>query len=1058
MTGRALVVVPDAQRLEQWLGDAASTADFVDARDVCTLGQLVEHCEPTRWAARAPADPLLVRLLLASLAPALTERAFGPAARSPDFAAQTQELLAHLRAQCATPAQLTLAASTAQNPSLALRARALATLWERLDEALDSRGLVDGAELLRLAAKRLATDGLPPRLRGFQSISVHHVHDFFPARLALFEALAEACHRGGVALQVWWPASGAPHTDVFVLDSVKTIEARWQAWSVDAFPEEPQGPLTWLGAEVFSDAPRPRPAPELDCFSAPSTRDEALHIAARVKRLVSAGTPPERIAIAFRDLADDVEMLVEALSDLGVPARGRLGVPLLASPKGRLAFGLFDLVDDGFPAADLADLLESTAVRALPAGAAPPRSAFVEAGLRDDVVGATRHAGAYEVRLAELELRTKKSAVGTLRGTVAEVLKLLRALPEEGPALELLEAWWDCLSRLGLLAEPQAPALSARAFAGALDRALARDQASTDALAALLSSLRAALTSSGLGTRRMTRRDFARHVRRAAEDLNLATRGPRTGAVWLLDARELAGRSFDAVFLGGLVDGRFPGRPAPLPLLSEDERAELNRASKAALFRLSALDGDVRLPTRLAEDRLLLHLALGAGQRVTVSRARLDAGGRELLASPFLEALSRGVDGLEVLQLPRRPVPTLDEVLTEADLRARVALEVVGAPQTRQTVQDARREALAQQFDGEAWLGEARLVAAAEYERLQFFSNEARAPTRWSGQLDAPRTAHLAATVEYGVERPASAAELGEWGQCAFRGAMKRVLGVGVVDAAGEEPDARATGTFWHDVLAELVPRLDREGLLGRLDAPLPRLTALVDEAVERVGRQVASRVATGHPALWELSRLRTATVLRRLVSLPGAIMPFEGTRVREVEVDFGTSRAPEGLRTVRLEARQPGERDVYLRGRIDRIDEGAGTLAVVDYKTSLPQRRSLAEALLTFDFQLPVYLLALQQVGGEARLEAAWLSMRKRDARRLAEVLGGTSVGELLASDEATRAQLLEAGRPNLANAVHGLLGQVRRGNMSPRAKHCRFCDFKPICRISQRQLVENE
>jgi ATP-dependent helicase/DNAse subunit B/Arc/MetJ family transcription regulator len=528
--------------------------------------------------------------------------------------------------------------------------------------------------------------------------------------------------------------------------------------------------------------------------------------------------------------------------------------------------------------------------------------------------------------------------------------------------------------------------------------------------------------------------------------------------VWLLDARELAGRTFDAVFLGGLVDGRFPGRPSPLPLVSEDERAELNREARAPLFRLSVMDGDVRLPARLAEDRLLLHLALCAGQRVTVSRSRLDNAGRELLASPFLDALARCVDGFKLVPVPRRPVPTLDEVLCEGDLRARAALEVLGAGQTRQTVQDARREALGERLGAEPWLAEARAMGTAELERLLFFSSEVRPPGAWSGQLDPARALAVAGLVDFDAAHPVSAGELGEWGQCAFRGLTRRVLEIGVTEPSGEEPDARTNGTFWHEVLAELVPALDKAGLLGRLDAPPKVVSSLVDEVVERVARKVAARAPTGHPALWELSRRRTSTLMRRLVSLPSAIAPFEGTRVSEVELDFGIERARPELREVRIPARRPGERDVFLRGRIDRIDEGAGQVALVDYKTTLPPRRMASEGLLRHDFQLPVYLLAARQVRAEAKLDAAWLSMRRREVLWLKDALAGAPVNELLALDAATRDQLDEAERPNLANAVHALLGRLRSGEVSARPTHCRYCEFKPICRISQRRLSEND
>jgi ATP-dependent helicase/nuclease subunit B len=561
-----LVVVPDSDRVEQWVTDAARSSRFIDARAICTVGQLVERCEPARWSGRAPADPLQVRLILAAHA-SLAERAFGALARTPDFAAQVQEVIAHLRAQNITPRQLSTAAEGVDD-RLAARTHALATLWNRLDETLQARGLVDRGELVRLAATRLRTKGLPPRLRGFSEFELRHVHDLFPARLDLFEALANACGKAGVGLQLWWPSSGQQQVDLFVLDAVRSIEAGWQTLSAEAFADQPLTSLSWVAPAAFGEAAvGAHPAPTLTTFSAPTVRDEARQIAARVKTLISAGTPPERIAIAFRALADDTESLVEALADLDVPARARLGVPLLASEPGRLALGLFDLLEDGFPADDFAALLESRSVSIVPHDAAGPRRAFLEAGVRDDLLGATPTAGAYRVRLEGLERRQReprRGAIAKLRAAVEDVLRLVRQIPHEGSATELLESWWDCLTKLGLFASsasrPEPLLTSDALLRSELNRALARDQAAGEALLGLLASLREALRASGLGPRRMSRRDFARSVRRAAKDLNLVARGPRTGAVWLLDARELAGRRFDVLFFGGLVDGRFPGR------------------------------------------------------------------------------------------------------------------------------------------------------------------------------------------------------------------------------------------------------------------------------------------------------------------------------------------------------------------------------------------------------------------------------------------------------------------------------------------------------------------
>lgn len=1039
MSGR-LLIVPDSDRVEQWLLDETRTRDFIDLRDVCTLSELLERCDPAGWARKAPAPPLLVRMMFGRLAGAHAVQAFGPAAHSAEFAAQAQELINHLRGQAVTPRRLEEAAAELDG-SVRLRARALAALWRAVDATLSERGLVDRAEWWRLATERVAREGLPAGLRGYSELEIRAVHDISPARLGLFEALARACTAAGVGFSWRWPASGSAETDAFVINTVRDVEARWQALEVEVAPELSDAPLAWVAPAAFSDDVVPREAPELTAFCAPSVREEVREIARRVRRLVSAGVPPESIGIAYRDLAEDTELLVEALADLGVPARARLGVPLAEAPHGRVALAVLELPEAGFPADGVATLLESRVVRVLDAEAAEPRRAFREAGVRDAVIGARAGQDAYAVRLGSLVGRSREGAraVKLLAGATAQVLEWCRSVPEQGSALELLEAWWDVLSKLGLL-EPE---LRAGVNAGQLD------EAAVEALAALLTSLKDSLERSGLSAQFMTRREFHRWIRVAAAEVNLAARGPRAGAVWLLDARELAGRHFAQLFLGGLLDGRFPGRAAPLALLSEEERTQLNRAARWPLFRTSVGEGDVRLPARLAEDRLLFHFALSAAASVTVSRARFDDAGRELLASPFRDALARCVAGFREVPVPRSSVARLDEVQTEAELRVRAALEALSPEVTRQTAPDARKEALTATLHREPWFQRAAHLGSIEAERLRFFTDPTVEPGEYSGRVEGPVLEALQERLSFDAEHPVASHELGEWGTCGFRGLSKMVAGLESGDVAGEELDSRTRGNFWHDALARLIPELDAAGLLGKDD---PAVRGRIERAIAEGAAKTAKTAATGHPALWTLAQEWAVTVIHRVVTSPQA-RPFGLARPKYLEVPFGDARAPAELRHVRIPAARRGERDVYLTGRMDRVDVGEGVVGVLDYKTSV--KRSLGQDFLRREFQMAFYLLAVRSLLPDVTPTGGWLGLGKNELKTILSALPKDgSVDELLATDELSRARLEKAGRPNLANAVFGVLGRIRGGDFGARPIDCEYCELKPVCRISQRQL----
>jgi hypothetical protein len=99
-----------------------------------------------------------------------------------------------------------------------------------------------------------------------------------------------------------------------------------------------------------------------------------------------------------------------------------------------------------------------------------------------------------------------------------------------------------------------------------------------------------------------------------------------------------------------------------------------------------------------------------------------------------------------------------------------------------------------------------------------------------------------------------------------------------------------------------------------------------------------------------------------------------------------------------------------------------------------------------------------MRQHRPRAALTGAWVGIKRPKALRLEEVLHerGGDVTALLASDAADRRRLAEEDRPNLPNAVHGLLGRLRAGDFGARATSCRSCELKAVCRISARKLPE--
>jgi ATP-dependent helicase/DNAse subunit B len=285
---------------------------------------------------------------------------------------------------------------------------------------------------------------------------------------------------------------------------------------------------------------------------------------------------------------------------------------------------------------------------------------------------------------------------------------------------------------------------------------------------------------------------------------------------------------------------------------------------------------------------------------------------------------------------------------------------------------------------------------------------------------------------------------------------VRDLLRVAALEIPGEDMDPKDRGSFWHKFLELLIPKLKREGMLNR---PFSEISPqLVDEALDEASQLHQRSAHVGHPGLWELSRKRAHAMVKRLFQSRYRGLPFQGHQPAETELRFGGPAAPEKWREIKIPG-GPGEADVFVEGKIDRVDEADGALGVVDYKSgTVPTGKRAIERLLASEFQLPLYLYAARSVGQKG-VEGAWLSLKDGAPVFLSSLLtshAGQSVEELLATDYQERSRLERVGKKNLANAVHGLLHKLRQGDFGIRPLDCGYCSYRAVCRITERRLNE--
>jgi putative RecB family exonuclease len=502
----------------------------------------------------------------------------------------------------------------------------------------------------------------------------------------------------------------------------------------------------------------------------------------------------------------------------------------------------------------------------------------------------------------------------------------------------------------------------------------------------------------------------------------------------LLAAR---GVTFDHVALPRLLERVVPRRAREDPVLLDAERAAVNRH----------LDEGARLPLKvepaIAEERLLFRLAIGSARRsLLLSWPRRDAAGRRLVPSTYVLAVARALAGREAVTAAlgaegdRQGAAWLD--LREVALDPAPAAD---RPALHAAERDLR--AIARGSPPPlGWLRSAHpgLAASLAGELARSGFRDRGRLTPWDGLAD-PR---LAAAWLAGRRSPSpaapdalalSASALEAYARCSFQFFNRYVLRL-----QSEPPsevrldlDPLETGALYHELLAELFERLERDGLLPLDAARLPAARARCEEVFERLRREPPRIAQEMPPALWALWRERAAADFGVLLdNEAGAADAL--WRPLAFELPFGAPAEP-----VVIEI--GGER-LAPRGAIDRLDGGPRGLRVVDYKTGkLKAGHTPEPPALKGRLQAPIYARVVAALRAAGRLPAA-------GGGAVSALYLGVQAGSRYRRVEWTP-EALAAAEPELERVVAGIRAGIAAGEFFQveRGQLCALCEFTDIC-----------
>jgi hypothetical protein len=783
-------------------------------------------------------------------------------------------------------------------------------------------------------------------------------------------------------------------------------------------------------AGTGADAKPPLPADgSIRLVSAADDTDEAREVAREILRSNADGIPLGRTAVILRQEETDGPRILAELTRAGIPAFRLAGEANSESPAGRAIRYWLQLEEDGFRREDVLDVLELVETTRGGSNSALFRKLASQAGIVRGIEDWDRGTE----RLTRARPDDDEDETEKRSGSAA------RTAPGH-EATEKLARAWSALreSATGWSDQPLSWAKWAEDMRGRIAR-LFEPREPPEVISTAADSI-ASLDSAGqLVGKQVALETFLSALERQRVP------GGRLGrdGVAVLSAMSARGLSFDHVLVPGLVERKFPALARPDPLLSDEERNDVARATSRPLAE--------KVFPRPDEERLLFAACADAARRrLTLLAARRDASlDRERTPSQFF---TRAVDAFE-----GRPVETRDysgdhrpAALRATKLGARgderPALNATEARLRTLRVHDAATLALTFPPLARA-LEAARLRARREYGPFE-------------GRIHDPDL--LAGMAERLSQNPLSPSAIEMFAKCPYRFFFHRVLRVRAFDEASErgEVDDLGRGSLFHDAARRIA--WDRRGVAFR--------SLGASEAAELSRRHAAEALAAweeengyglGPALVRELTEVRLVEELeawlRHERENPGVFAPA-GAEVRFRPRRRDALDDPELSTDEPLVCETP-DVSMVLAGRIDLVAVGeSGTLLrVTDFKvprnlTTAGRIEKAAREKGQFVFagelsQLPVYgLFAAESLSGSRdfpeRIRAEYLYVGPLRSGGPVEVV---PVG----FDVEARGGLLEGFQSVLSTIEAALRGGVFR----PRTKGfvakepCVFCDYKPIC-----------
>ena len=544
---------------------------------------------------------------------------------------------------------------------------------------------------------------------------------------------------------------------------------------------------------------------------------------------------------------------------------------------------------------------------------------------------------------------------------------------------------------------------------------------------------------------------------RCVKAQSLMMSGKDSGGLKVLEATDIRGLRFRAVFIAGLIEGGFPLRASRDWIYPNEERDRLKR------YGLSL--EDISPNTLLKEEHYFYQAACRATDRLYLSRPLVLEEGSETVVSYYIEELNRAIAPAQITKyLVRHDFD--GRTLFESSKTGELAMLLVR--QEERPLHLAQRES---NFPPEVI---ARLILTARSNGYLSGSAQRRIAIerergsacfgRFDGTVSDTRLLECLAQYYRESAHDLSASELSLYGRCPFKFFAEKVLKLEPRGEAALDLSALDAGSLLHEALRRFFE-------LHRSE----RLTDIDPEQLKRELNQAADEVFDEHertapplnPKVWSIDREIRKLLLQQLLDFElGVEAKTKSKDVRPAyfELAFGMKggavdpfSTDECLRLSRTSGDQ--SETVLLRGQIDRVDIANDKTAIAyDYKLS--KGPSLDDMREGRALQLHIYLAALEELFlPERKIAGGGYYTIKGDTGRRNQGLYLREMSEYTGIGKGTASSLTQSEwsniRAEMQSRIWELIDGMRAGKfqVDPSAPEssCPHCDYSAVCRYEK-------